>query len=429
MKKKLLRRGLFMTGAAVMIMTTPAFAMVKSVELRIDTDSITDHDAGRAFLPPLEIEDEDEGMMELKIDTEELRDANPTIPYTVHFELHADDEIFDDDLKIRGTGIRQTYVDAVSVDNTQAWGRLLVYPFYRLPQPEEITVDYENRMVSWSEVPYAGDYEVVISYTKKNGDLKTVRKRTKHTSIGVGNEISASSTGTISVSLRALATEEEGYVTAKIINGVARWEAFSGAEKYRVCIQWNDSDGRLHKKEETTDKNWKDVSAYLNAVSKKNVTVKVRAIPRQNESKYYNIAVSEWAAAGDGAADTSDYDVDDVWEMMAEYEAVVDGNFAKLTKPSGEIGTEKESAWKQTGWKWQYMVDGEPAHDGWRQIDGSWYYFDADGFMHMGWLYDGGRWYYMESRAGSDCGKMIVGIRRINGKEYSFDASGACLTL
>lgn len=229
----------------------------ENVELRIDTDSITDHDAGRAFLPPLEIEDEDEGMMDLKIDTEELRDADPTIPYTVHFELHADDEIFDDDLKIRGTGIRQTYVDAVSVDNTQAWGRLLVYPFYRLPQPEEITVDYENRKVSWSEVPYAGDYEVVISYTKKNGDLKTVRKRTKHTSIGVGSEISASSTGTIFVSLRALATEEEGYVTAEIVNGVARWEAFSSAEKYRVCIQWNDSDGRLHKKEETTDKNWK----------------------------------------------------------------------------------------------------------------------------------------------------------------------------
>lgn len=83
-----------MTGAAVMIMTTPAFAMVKSVELRIDADSITDHDAGHAFLPPLEIEDEDEGMMDLKIDTEELRDADPTIPYTVHFELHADDEIF-----------------------------------------------------------------------------------------------------------------------------------------------------------------------------------------------------------------------------------------------------------------------------------------------------------------------------------------------
>ena len=121
--------------------------------------------------------------------------------------------------------------------------------------------------------------------------------------------------------------------------------------------------------------------------------------------------------------------MDDVWEMMAEYEAVVDGNFAKLTKSFGEIGTEKESAWKQNGWKWQYMVDGEPAHDGWRQIDGSWYYFDADGFMHMGWLYDGGRWYYMESRAGSECGKMVVGIRRINGKEYSFDVNGACQTL
>ena len=429
MIKRMIQREILAAGVLAVFMTMPVSAMVKSVEIRVDTDSIADETAGQAFLPPLEIEAEDESMMELEADADEIRDANPTIPYTVQFKLHADDEIFDDDLKIRGTGIRQTYVDSVSVDNTEAFGRLLVYPFYRLPQPENIVVDYENKKLSWSEVPYAGDYEIVFSYTKKNGDLKTTRKRTKNTSIGIGSEIAASSTGTLFVSVRALATEEEGYVTADIVNGTARWDAFSSAEKYRICIQWNDPDGKIHKKEETTKKTSKDVSGYLNSVSKQNVTVKVRAIPRQNESKYYNIAVSEWAAAGDGAADTSDYDVDDVWEMMAEYEAVVDGNFAKLTKPSGEIGTEKESAWKQTGWKWQYMVDGEPAHDGWRQIDGSWYYFDADGFMHMGWLYDGGRWYYMESRAGSDCGKMIVGIRRINGKEYSFDASGACQTL
>ena len=39
------------------------------------------------------------------------------------------------------------------------------------------------------------------------------------------------------------------------------------------------------------------------------------------------------------------------------------------------------------------------------------------------------RWNYMESRAGSECGKMVVGIQRINGKEYSFDVNGACQTL
>ena len=163
MKKRLLQKGILTVGALGLLMVTPAFAMVKSVELHIDTDSITDHESGRAFLPPIGLEDQDEDMIRLKIDDEELRDADPTIPFTVHFELNADDEIFDDDLKIRGTGIRQTYVDAVSVDNMQAWGRLLVYPFYRLPQPENVMVDYENGKISWSEVPYAGDYEVVIS--------------------------------------------------------------------------------------------------------------------------------------------------------------------------------------------------------------------------------------------------------------------------
>lgn len=429
MIKRMIQREILAAGAIAVAMTMPASAMMKSVEIRVDTDSITDETAGQAFLPPLEIEDEDEDMMELKVDADEIRDADPTIPYTVQFKLHADDEIFDDDLKIRGTGIRQTYVDSVSVDNTEAFGRLLIYPFYRLPQPENVVVDYENKKISWTEVPYAGDYEVVISCTKKNGDLKTTRKRTKNTSIGIGSEIAASSTGTLAVSVRALVTEEEGYVTADIVNGTARWDAFSSAEKYRVCIQWNDLDGKIHKKEETTEKTSKDVSAYLNSVSKQNVTVKVRAIPRLNESKYYNIAVSEWTEAGDGAADTSDYDTDNVWEMMAEYEAVVDGNFSKVITPNEKDVVKKETAWKQCGWKWQYVENGEKVHDGWRKIDGSWYYFDADGFMHTGWLYDNGQWYYMESRAGAECGKMVVGIRQINGKEYLFDTNGICLSL
>lgn len=429
MIKRMIQREILAVGVIAVAMTMPASATMKSVEIRVDTDSITDEAAGQAFLPPLEIEDEDEDMMELKVDADEIWDADPTIPYTVQFKLHADDEIFDDDLKIRGTGIRQTYVDSVSVDNTEAFGRLLIYPFYRLPQPENVVVDYENKKISWTEVPHAGDYEVAISCTKKNGDLKTIRKRTKNTSIGVGSEITASSTGTLAVSVRALATEEEGYVTADIVNGTARWDAFSSAEKYRVCIQWNDLDGKIHKKEETTEKTSKDVSAYLNSVSKRNVTVKVRAIPRLNESKYYNIAVSEWTAAGDGAADTSDYDTDNVWEMMAEYEAVVDGNFSKVITPNERDAAKKETAWKQCGWKWQYVENRENVHDGWRKIDSSWYYFDADGFMHTGWLYDNGQWYYMESRAGAECGKMVVGIRRINGKEYSFDTNGTCLSL
>ena len=54
------------------------------------------------------------------------------------------------------------------------------------------------------------------------------------------------------------------------------------------------------------------------------------------------------------------------------------------------------------------------------------YYHFADIYALMDWTLELN---YMESRAGSECGKMVVGIRRINGKEYSFDVNGACQTL
>ena len=47
--------------------------------------------------------------------------------------------------------------------------------------------------------------------------------------------------------------------------------------------------------------------------------------------------------------------------------------------------------------------------------------------MHTGWLMDNGNWYYLESRVGEDTGVMYTGTRVIDGENYTFDESGACL--
>ncbi len=436
MKKRGFRFGQLTAGTALLCALSattalPAFANIKSLEINADTDNVDGYTAGQAFLPKLTLEDEDEDMLTLSADTAELRDANPTVPYTVKFTLHADDDVLDDDLRIRGTGIRQTYVDYVSVDNTEAAGRLLIYPFYQLTAPEGLTADYAAKKLRWQAVQYAGDYEVVLTYTQKSGSQKTVHRHTKNTELNISDVLSLSSSGTVSASVRALPTEEAGYVKAEVKDGTASWEPFSSAEQYKLKIQWTDAQGRSHKQEETVTGTSKNVSAYVNSSDKKEVTVTVRAIPKQNDAKYYNIAVSEWASAGDGAADTSDYDTDDVWEMLADYQAVVDGNFAAASNAytglSGSTPDAGGGTWQRSGWRWKYLLNGTACNQGWKQIGSSWYYFDADGYMHTGWLQDGGKWYYLESRVGSSCGVMVTGSREINGKSYSFGSDGSCM--
>ena len=113
---------------------------------------------------------------------------------------------------------------------------------------------------------------------------------------------------------------------------------------------------------------------------------------------------------------------------------------------------------------WQYFVDGKP-YIGWKEIDGSWYYFDKSGIMCTeaekidnkiyqfnksgqmitGWYYDGTAWVYARSSGSlyagewlssggkwyyfTTGGQMLASVDNfeINGIEYSFDSSGACI--
>ena len=416
-----------------------AFAMVKNIEINAVIDSISEPDAGICFFPEYEVSDEDDIDAVIIADAAGIKDNNPTIPATIKVTITSSAGALDDDLKISGTGIRSTYVDMVSVDNTEAAGRLLVYPLYELKAPENLAIDAVNSQVTWSDVDYAGKYEVVISYVDKYGNVKTSHHTTSKTYYNISNALTNAVNAQFGIAVRAIPTEEQGYMDADIdSSGKATWTGFDAnfADEYEVRISYTDAGGKkVTKKYRTTDRS-KDVSGYVNSAQAGTLKVTVRAIPKRNDAKYYNIAISDWAETGSYAADTSDYDVEDKWDFLSDYKATVDGDFATNITSSGTYNSvsagslgsgDANAVWKRTTYKWQYVVDGVPYNQGWRKINDRWYYFDADSFMHTGWLELNGAWYYLESKVGSETGVMCTGTRDINGKTYIFGSDGVCI--
>lgn len=436
---KKIQKTLMITGALAALMASPALAMIKSIEINADTDSIPSYSAGTAFFPEYEVSDDDADGLTVAFSPEArsaMGSANPTIPATVKFTIQSDSEDLDDDLRIIGTGIRSTYVDTVSVDNSEATGRLLVYPFYELIAP---TVTINGTEAQWAEVPYAGKYEIVTTYVNKSGNETTTHHTTKNCHYSIASAVANAYNGQVGVAVRALPTGDEGYQTLTvanggIVNGVAKWDALTEfANQYELKISYTLNDGKKQTTRCKTTDTSKDVSAYVNSAANNSLVVTVRALPKQNDAAYYNIATSEWGRAGGYTADTSDYEIDDKWAFLSSYQATVEGDFAtKLRGSAARFGTtastgSQDGAWNRVAYHWQYIVNGAPFNQGWRQINGSWYYFDPDGYMHTGWLEWNGHWYYLESKVGATCGTMYTGTQQIGGATYSFAADGICL--
>ncbi|MDO4962068.1 MAG: hypothetical protein Q4E57_09545, partial [Eubacteriales bacterium] len=346
-----------LTVAAAGVMSFSAFAATKYVDLRVNLDEIPEHNAGEAFMPEFELEDTDSND-DISIDFGEKPETtlNPTIPYNYIIKVHSDNNSLDEDLQIRGTGIRTTYVDYVSVDNSDAEGRLQVYPFYRLISPSPV-IDKAAKKVTWAEVPYAGQYEYVITYTTKNGDTKTTHGKTKQLYTSVASALSADADGEIGVAVRALATEEEGYEDAVIAGSWATWDDMDWAHQYRIRIQYTNASGNKVKQEYTVEgKTRYNVESFINSAADGVVKVTVRAVPKNNDHAYYNIAVSEFGITGGETVETGDYDVDDPWVFLADYTATVDGNFASNINSGASTGlTGTDSSWKRVTYKWQYL--------------------------------------------------------------------------
>ena len=432
--------GVLATGAMTLLSTMTAFSMIKTIEINADLDNVPTHEAGECFYPEYEVDEEDENGLTVTFSEPITASTdNPTVPATVKVYIASDEENLDDDLRITGTGIRSTYVDMVSVDNSEASARLQVYPFYILKAPD-LTLNTAAGTLSWDPVPYAAKYEVLVNYARKNADDEVIHRTTKETSFNISNYLKSAYNGELGIAVRALPTD----VNAQSFdidgsNPIVNWGSFAGmgVNNYKVVVSYTNTQGNKQKKSFLTQNTYYDCTAYTNSAKDGKVHVEVKAQPTTNETRYYNIAVSDWAQATNKTVDTSDYE-EDRWDFLSDYQSAVDGSFATNTKPANAymaglstnaIGSgDADAYWNRVTYKWQYVISGVPFNQGWKKINGYWYYFDADGFMHTGWLQWNGKWYYLESKVGATCGIMYQNMTAlVYGQSYTFGADGACV--
>ncbi len=432
-----MKKQLFAFTAALGVMSiltaVPAFAMIRNLEINADLDNITEpSEHGVCFYPDYEVE-EDEDVSVVFGTPQVINNGNPMYPATIPVVIHSDNEALDDDLKISGTGIRSTYIDSVSVDNAEASGRLQVYPLYILMDANPV-LNTAAGTASWNSVPYAGKYEVLISYPKKNGETQLVHKTTKETSLNISGYQKSSADGQVGIAVRAIASDAMAAQDAVIgTDGIARWDNLKAyTDGYKVQISYVDNANKKAKTSTKTTNNYLDVTGYINSAKPGTLKVEVKTMPDYNDSRFYNIANGDWKQTG-YPVDTTDYE-EDRWDFLSDYKAVNDGNFAQNLNSAGSanyyrgaLATSADGSWNRVTYKWQFLVNGVPYNQGWKKINGYWYYFDPDGFMHTGWLNANGKWYYLESQVGAACGIMYTGVHQINGQNYQFDANGVCL--
>lgn len=107
----------------------------------------------------------------------------------------------------------------------------------------------------------------------------------------------------------------------------------------------------------------------------------------------------------------------------------INGKWYWLDPKDGEAA---RNCWKKLNGIWYRFHDGCDAAVGWGSFDGNWYYFNSDCKMQTGWVIVKGVWYYLrkgkDDKAKGPEGAMLSnGTYFIDGKNYKFDGSGACL--
>ncbi len=78
------------------------------------------------------------------------------------------------------------------------------------------------------------------------------------------------------------------------------------------------------------------------------------------------------------------------------------------------------NGWQNQNNQWQYLENGAKVKNQWKSIGGRWYYFNGVGDMSTGWLKNANKWYYL-----SPSGDMKVGWQIIGGRYYKLRADGS----
>jgi glucan-binding YG repeat protein len=151
----------------------------------------------------------------------------------------------------------------------------------------------------------------------------------------------------------------------------------------------------------------------------------------------------------DGAMRTGWQQVDGSWYYMKSGGAAVAGWYqlgSKWYYFDLQSFIMRQNAWLSAGGNWYYFDDTGAMITGWKQVGGTWFYFASSGAMTTGWKQVGGKWYYFDLKSGAmrqsawlsttngnwyyfdSSGVMLASTtRKIDGKTYTFDASGRML--
>ena len=80
------------------------------------------------------------------------------------------------------------------------------------------------------------------------------------------------------------------------------------------------------------------------------------------------------------------------------------------------------NGWQKLSNIWYFFNSSGAMVTGWQKIGNTWYFFNTSGAMVTGWQKISNKWYYFDSS-----GAMLANTsRKIGGKTYKFNASGAC---
>ncbi|MGI5958703.1 MAG: hypothetical protein ACOX60_04730 [Massiliimalia sp.] len=103
------------------------------------------------------------------------------------------------------------------------------------------------------------------------------------------------------------------------------------------------------------------------------------------------------------------------------------------------LGGEMLTGWQRaftdankTDNKWYYMTaNGDCVLNSWIKIGNDWYLTNASGEMVTGWAVRGGKTYYLNETADANgnLGVMMTGTVKIGANNYTFDASGALVSI
>ena len=86
-----------------------------------------------------------------------------------------------------------------------------------------------------------------------------------------------------------------------------------------------------------------------------------------------------------------------------------------------------KTGWKKVGTKWYYLggANDGAMKTGWKKVGTKWYYLGGanDGAMKTGWFKSGNALYYLKNSGAMASNEKL----NVNGAQYTFDASGACV--